>query len=122
MASTARRYAKKSPAAAKAVAKELHDQLTQTVETLVSSDAWPKLLAAMTAKNKTEIARYSFNNMLLLLMQCPEATAVCSSKAWGERGRWMRKGTKALRIYAPINVKAKAKDGETPSPWPARER
>lgn len=95
----------KSNAAAKAIAIELNNKLAETVQTLVTSDAWPKLLASMVVKNKTEIGRYSFNNMLLILSQLPEATAVCSSKAWAERGRFPRKGTKALRIYAPMKFK-----------------
>jgi hypothetical protein len=101
----AKRYAKKSPAAARKLANELDAQLTAAITELVNSDAWPKLLASLTAKNKLEIGRYSFQNMLLLLTQCPQASAVCSFKAWVERGRAPRKGTTSLRIYAPVQFK-----------------
>ena len=107
----AAKYAKKSPAYAKKLANELHAQLTETVEALVTSDAWPKLLKTMAQRNGTEIGRYSFQNMLLVLSQCPEATAVCSFKAWVERGRASVKGSKSLRIYAPMTLREKDRDG-----------
>lgn len=96
------------------LAAELHAKLLQSVGDLVTSEGWPKLLAAMTSKNGTEIGRYSFGNMLLIWMQCPEATAVCSFNAWKERGRSVVKGAKSLRINAPVTVrdKDKDKDGE----------
>lgn len=101
-----RRYAaSKSQAAAKQISIEIMEQLTETVATLVNSDAWPKLLAAMVSKDGTELSRFSFNNLLLILMQCPEASAVVTSKAWAARGRFPQKGSKSLRIYSPISVK-----------------
>lgn len=108
----AKRYSKKSPAAAKALAKELHEKLAETVAELVTSDSWPKLLAAMAEKNGTELSRFSFNNMLMVLSQLPTATAVISSKAWSVRGRFPMKGTKSLRVYSPIPYTDKDKDGK----------
>jgi hypothetical protein len=101
----AKRFTKRSPAAARKLANELDAQLTAAITELVTSDAWPKLLATLAAKDKTDISRYSFQNMLLLLTQCPEASAVCSFKAWIERGRSPRKGTTSLRINAPVVFK-----------------
>jgi hypothetical protein len=110
---SSRRYAaKKSPAAAKQIATEIHAQLAETVNGLVTSDAWPKLLKAMVAKDGTELSRFSFNNMLLLLTQCPDATAVVTAKAWAARGRWIRKGSKALRVSSPIAVKDERRPDE----------
>lgn len=109
----AKRSAAKSPSAAQQIAKELHQQLVDSVTDLVTSDAWPKLLQAMVQKNGTELSRFSFNNMLMILSQCPEATAVVTAKAWGERGRWMLKGSKAIRVYAPLSVKDREDENKT---------
>jgi hypothetical protein len=100
-----RSTAKKSPAYAKQIANDIHELLTQTVSQLVTSDAWPKMLAAMVQKNGTELSRFSFNNMLLVLAQCPEASAVITSKQWALRGRFPLKGSKALRVITPVKVK-----------------
>jgi hypothetical protein len=101
----AKRYASKSPSKTKQLANELHEKLADTVQELVTSDAWPKLLKAMTEKNGTELSRFSFNNMLWILSQCPDATAVITSKAWAARGRFPMKGTKSLRVSSPITAK-----------------
>jgi hypothetical protein len=100
-----RSAAKKNPAYAKKIADDIHTLLTETVEGLVTSDAWPKMLTAMVQKNGTELSRFSFNNLLLILAQCPEATAVATAKAWAARGRFPLKGSKSLRVSSPITVK-----------------
>jgi hypothetical protein len=105
-AKTSKRYAaKKNPAAAKQISEEIHAQLTETVNSLVTSDAWPKMLAAMVKKDGTELARFSFNNMLLILVQCPDASAVVTFGAWKARGRSVLKGSTSLRVSSPITVK-----------------
>lgn len=96
----------------KDLAKELHNQLTAKVAELVSSNGWANLLLTLAEKNGTEIGRYSFSNMLLIWVQLPSATAVCSYKAWGERGRQVLKGSKSLRINAPMNIKDKDENGK----------
>lgn len=106
-----RRGTTKKTSASQDTAKELHAQLTDKVAELVKSDGWAKLLLTLAEKNGTEIGRYSFGNMLLIWMQLPEASAVCSYKAWGERGRQVLKGAKALRINAPMTAKQKDENG-----------
>ena len=51
----AAKYAKKSPAYAKKLANDLHAQLAETVEALVTSDAWPKLLKTMAERSGATI-------------------------------------------------------------------
>jgi antirestriction protein ArdC len=46
--------------------------------------------------------QYSFNNTLLILLQCPTATRVASYRKWGELGRQVSKGEKGLSIFAPM--------------------
>lgn len=101
----------KKPSAAAKIAEQLHQQLVDNVQQLVTSDGWAQLLQAMTVKNGTELSRFSFNNMMVILAQMPEATAVISFKAWLERGRQVKKGSTALRVYAPITVTDKDRDG-----------
>lgn len=107
------RIAKKNPAAVKQIAAELHQQLSDNVQQLVTSDAWPQLLKSMTTKTGTELSRFSFNNMMLILMQAPEATAVATYNAWRTRGRQVIKGQKSLRVYAPLSVKDREDDNKT---------
>ena len=40
-----------------------------------------------------------FNNVLLILAQRPTATQVAGFRAWQKRGRQVREGEKAIRIY-----------------------
>ena len=44
---------------------------------------------------------YSPNNVLLILAQKPEATRVAGYRAWQSLGRQVKKGEKAIDIFAP---------------------
>ena len=54
--------------------------------------------------------RYSFNNVLLIAQQRPNASNVCGFKTWLSLGRHVRKGEKGIQILAPIAGKKKADD------------
>lgn len=45
---------------------------------------------------------YSLNNLMLIRCQCPDATFVCAHSKWAQLGGHAKKGTKAIRILAPI--------------------
>ncbi|ADD27340.1 ArdC family protein [Meiothermus ruber] len=45
--------------------------------------------------------RYSARNVMLILMQRPEATLVAGIKRWNELGRRVKKGEKGIAILAP---------------------
>jgi hypothetical protein len=98
-------YKKKNPGAAKELANQLHTQLLDHVADLVTSDSWSQLLTTMTVKDGTELSRFSFNNIMLILMQKPDASAVVTFGAWKERGRQVLKGQTSLRISVPLTVK-----------------
>ena len=51
--------------------------------------------------------RYSFNNVLLILMQNPEATHVAGFHAWKKLGRTVKKGESGIAIVAPCRYKKK---------------
>ena len=91
--------------------KGLLDTLTANVKALSSSDDWKKYL-----KFQTFFRRYSFNNVLLISIQCPNATAVAGYRTWQKAGRQVKKGAKSIKILAPIvrkfNVKAENDQGQ----------
>ena len=45
--------------------------------------------------------KYSYHNQLLILCQMPKATRVAGFRKWREMGRWVRKGSKSIKILAP---------------------
>lgn len=49
--------------------------------------------------------QYSFSNQILILLQYPEATHVAGFLTWQKLGRSIRKGSKAIRILAPVIYK-----------------
>lgn len=104
---TTRRRSTKSAEEREAQMESLHEQLNTAIASLVSADGWKAMLRATVAN----LGRYSANNMLLILAQCPHATQVRSFKQWKENGRSVRKGETGLRIFAPMTVKKKDEDG-----------
>jgi hypothetical protein len=76
------------------LAEQWQATITDKVAALTSSDAWRAYLdAAMSFHD------YSFRNTLLILAQKPDATRVAGFRSWQQRGRQVRKGEKAIRIY-----------------------
>ncbi|TWU37521.1 hypothetical protein Q31b_43090 [Novipirellula aureliae] len=55
--------------------------------------------------------RYSFNNVMLIYKQCPEATLVAGFHTWKKQGRWVRSGESGIAILAPL-TKRKEDDNE----------
>ena len=51
--------------------------------------------------------RYSFRNVMLILVQNPEATRVMGYQSWKQVGRYVRKEEKAIRIWAPMMIHGK---------------
>jgi hypothetical protein len=81
--------------------KDAHDRITAGVEAIQTSEDWMNWL-----RFGAKFHRYSFNNVMLILIQCPEATRVASAGTWRrDFNRFPRKGTKAIWIFAPIIVK-----------------
>ena len=77
--------------------EELHQRLREAVEQLESGEQWQAWLQFARGFH-----RYSFNNMILIRAQRPDATAVASYRTWQAKGRQVRKGETALRVLAPI--------------------
>jgi hypothetical protein len=79
----------------------VHDQLTASVETLASSDAWAQMLAVASGFH-----RYSPNNVLLITVQRPEATLVAGYRTWQQLGRQVVRGEQGIAILAPVITRA----------------
>lgn len=64
--------------------------------------------------------QYSFHNVLLILIQKPEATHVAGLRQWNRLGRQVKAGEKGIMILAPMVVKKRrGKDETNPSEEPA---
>jgi antirestriction protein ArdC len=87
--------------------EEMHERLVAKTDALVTSEGWMEYLAFA-----ARFRQYSFNNTLLILIQCPTATRVASYRKWLEVGRQVRKGEKGLQIFAPMTRKREDADGK----------
>jgi hypothetical protein len=76
--------------------QQIHQRLVAGIEGLVGSDEWRAMLEV-----SARFHRYSFNNQLLIYLQCPEATRVAGYRAWQRLGRQVRKGSRGIQILAP---------------------
>ena len=78
----------------RAEANRLHESIgTQLVE-LTSTEGWAAFLRLATGFH-----RYSLSNVLLILSQRPDATRVAGFRQWQARGRQVRKGERAIKIF-----------------------
>lgn len=64
------------------------------------SDTLQRYLAAM-----ANFHNYSFGNLMLIVMQRPDASHVAGFNAWKKLGRFVRKGEKGIAIIAPMILK-----------------
>jgi hypothetical protein len=56
--------------------------------------------------------RYSANNVMLFMLQRPDATCVAGFNAWKGFNRYVRKGEHGIRILAPCTYKVEGDDGD----------
>lgn len=74
--------------------EQMHNELTAAVNALTESGQWQRWLDFLGSFHQ-----YSLNNTLLIQVQCPHATQVAGFKAWQAKGRQVRKGETAIRIF-----------------------
>lgn len=90
-----------------AKAEALHASIVEQVQQLADSGQWRTFL---------EFARsfhhYSLNNLLLILAQYPHATRVAGFRQWQAKGRQVRKGEKAIKIFGYNEKKLIRDDAE----------
>lgn len=76
--------------------KEITDRLEQGVAELFDSDRYKEYLRVM-----ARFHRYSFNNTLLIAMQCPGATKLAPLRYGRPSGGTSGKERRALRLLYP---------------------
>jgi antirestriction protein ArdC len=95
------------------------EKMQEAIGALQSSEGWGRWLRA-----RRHFRTYSLHNQLLIAHQCPQATRVAGFRAWLELGYCVRKGEKALRIWAPVPPSKKViekwkQEGANPEDAPA---
>ena len=87
---------------------ELVERLHAQVAALITSDDWQAWLAVA-----ARFHRYSFNNLMLIFSQNPDATHVAGYRRWQNLGRNVRRGERGIRILAPCTQRRTTTDDET---------
>lgn len=77
--------------------KELFNKIVEGVKNIVEKGEYEKFL-----KFSKNFHNYSFNNILLIFSQMPEATQVAGFAKWKSMGRNLKKGAKGIQIIYPI--------------------
>lgn len=73
-------------------------ELEKGIAELADSEKYKEYLRVM-----SKFHDYSFNNVIMILMQCSEATMVAGYRAWQTKfSRNVKKGEKAIKIFSPI--------------------
>jgi len=109
---TRRRPRAHSTSPSDTVRDRLLTQLRDGVAALTSSDRWASWLRV-----QARFHRYSFQNTVLIALQCPEATRVAGYRTWQQLGRQVRSGERGIAIFAPIRrrVEVESDDDDCPS-------
>jgi len=76
--------------------KEITDKLEQGIKEVFSSERYREYLSVM-----NRFHNYSFGNLVLILMQKPDASLVAGYKTWQTMERQVKKGEKGIMILAP---------------------
>jgi hypothetical protein len=84
-------------------------RLEEAARRLLDSEGWERWVRVRATNG---LARYSFHNQLLIALQRPDASYVAGFRAFLALNRCVRKGEKAIRILAPMNVGARADEDE----------
>ena len=101
--------ATKRQEARKALIASLQASIEGQVETLTASEAWTDYLNYLRSFHE-----YSMRNVLLIRGQFPGASQVAGFKQWQTKGRQVRKGEKAIKIFG-YAVKRREDDSEDTS-------
>lgn len=87
------------------------ERLRKAAEELLSSEGWARWVRV-----RASFRAYSAGNCMLLAQQCHERgmdpQRIAGFNAWLKLGRCVRKGERALRIFAPVTVKERDKHGQ----------
>ena len=89
------------PAQKKTQTQQIVEKLEKGVSEIFESEQYKQYLTVM-----SKFHSYSYNNILLIAMQCPGATMVAGYESWQRLfKRHVSKGEKAIKILAPCPYK-----------------
>lgn len=77
-------------------------RLKTAAEQLLTSEGWQRWVRV---RARGGLARLSLNNQLLVALACPDAKFVAGFKAWIKLGYCPAKGSRAIRIMAPMPIR-----------------
>jgi hypothetical protein len=83
--------------------EDIRREIDEAIANLNTAEQWQDWLSYA-----GKFHNYSFNNQLLIRMQRPDATQVAGFRKWHEMGRDVQAGQKAIWIWAPKTIRAKA--------------
>lgn len=98
----------KTPEERRAEAEALHETIAAEVENLRDSTNWTRFL-----EFSRHMHKYSIGNLLAILAQNPDATAVAGYSTWQARGYQVRRGEHAIRIFGGRAVTEATEDPTT---------
>ena len=84
---------------------EAKAQLACGVEALLKDNRWKEYL-----QFSLKFHRYSFFNMMLIMLQRPDATNVASFNTWKSMGRHVKKGEHGIEIFVPLLARSHSKE------------
>lgn len=85
--------------------EQMHRELADELATFDDREKWQRWLIFAGSFHQ-----YSFLNTCLILMAKPEATLVAGYRAWQAKGHQVRRGEKAIKVFAPITRKVPIED------------
>lgn len=86
---------------------QLHDQLRAAVRAIETGDQWRTWLDFA-----SRLHRYSFDNLMLIMAQRPDATAVASYTTWKSIDRQVLRGERSIKVLAPISRRKEITDDQ----------
>lgn len=87
----------------------LNNKLDEIADSVVSD---PDLLLEFARRWDNGFKRYSLHNIILAWAQKPDFTLLAGFRQWNKKGRLIKKGSKAIRILAPIKKRIKDENYE----------
>ena len=98
---TTGKVSKKYPKKTKEERKQEMDQALKTLEQGVK-DVFTSENYRNYLKFFSQFHNYSFNNVIMILMQYPTASRVASFRTWNKLGLKVKKGSKGIKVLVPI--------------------
>lgn len=80
--------------------EEITKQLEEGVKKYFTTDSYKDYLKTM-----SQFHNYSFNNIILIALQKPDASLVAGYNTWKQMNRYVVKGQKGIRILAPAPIR-----------------